>query len=88
MKQNSDSDFMGRLANMISFMVVSGTQHYHSEKKYTVNMVPIILLVLVHKYNFCFSHTEYRYVSEEVYELGNVNLQIGPLECAVLSCIL
>lgn len=77
MKQNSDSDFMGRLANvMLSFTVVSGTEHYHAEKKYTVNRIPVIVIFLVHKLKSSFSHPEYGRVFEEVYELCNVKLRI------------
>lgn len=72
---------------VLSFSVVSGTKHYHTEKKYTVNMIPVILVFLVHKSKSYFSHPEYGCVSEEVYEYCNVKLQTRPLECAMLSYI-
>lgn len=61
---------------MLCFTVVSGTKHYDTEKKYTINMVPVILVFLVHKLRSFFSHSEYGCVSEEVDELCNVKLQI------------
>lgn len=61
---------------MLSFTVVSGTKYYDTEKKYTINMIPVIPVFLVHKLKSFFSHSEYGCVSEEIYELCNVKLQI------------
>lgn len=72
---------------MLPFTVVSGTKHYDTEKKYTVIMIPVILIFLVRKLKSFFSYSEYGYVSEEIYELCNVKLQIKSLECAVLSYV-
>lgn len=61
---------------MLSFTVVSGIKLCDTEKKYSINMVPVILVFLVHKLKSFFSHSEYGCVSEEIDELCNAKLQI------------
>lgn len=67
---------LGRLAEvMLPFTVLSGTKHCDTEKKYTVNMVPVLLVFLVHKFKSFFSHSEHGCVSEKI-ELCNGKLQM------------
>lgn len=59
---------------MLSLTVVSGTKLYDTEKKCTINMVPVILVFLECELKSFFSHSEYGCVSVEIDELCNAKL--------------
>lgn len=61
---------------MLSFTALSGARHCDTEKKYTISMVPVILVFLVHKFKSFFCRSEYGCVSEEIDELCNGKLQM------------
>jgi len=44
---------------MLSFTVVSGIEHYHTEKKHAANTTAVMLVFTVQKLKSSLSHPEY-----------------------------